>query len=73
MSEYAELDAAIIDVIENYDSPSFGQILSLLEVEVSKATTKGRRPFRVLDGRLQALRKKGLITFSNGWHSALGQ
>ncbi|MDU5783405.1 MAG: hypothetical protein E6Z83_21805 [Pantoea sp.] len=30
-------------------------------------------PARVLDRRLQELRKKGLIVFSKGWRKALGQ
>lgn len=80
MPDYTNLDAAIIDCLSrNKDgiqfTPLFSTKLVRHECEVIAQVT-GRESFRVLDGRLQAIRRKKLIAYTpkNGWQiSALNQ
>lgn len=71
---YKVLDNAIYGYISNnYHGPRFGEIESASDVcdEANRiAELTGRESFRVIDGRLQALRKKGLIcSLSGKWFS----
>lgn len=76
MSKYEELDAMIMNVLDfNVPTPFMAihfsdGIHSGIYAECEKLATKQREGFRVLDRRLQALRKKGLIVShgaSKGW------
>ena len=64
---YAELDRRIIDAIKNY-----GRCLSIRSVRaeaqrISEAT--GRDTERIIDGRTQTLRKRGVIEYVLGkWY-----
>ena len=69
MSKYEELDALIVESIRN-GRDTFGQLCGgktgALATQFSWMDAD-----RVIDRRLQALRKRGLIRFSGGrWHSA---
>ena len=67
MSKYEELDAMIMNVLDsNVPTPFMAihfsdGIYSGIYAECEKLATKQHEGFRVLDRRLQALRKKGLI------------
>lgn len=67
MSKYEELDAMIMDALDfNAPTPFMAihfsdGIHSGIYAECEKLATKPHEGFRVLDRRLQALRKKGLI------------
>lgn len=76
MSKYEELDAMIMDELDYVEPMTFraihfsGGIHSGIHAESEKLATKPHEGFRVLDRRLQALRKKGLILShgaSKGW------
>lgn len=76
MSKYKELDAMIMNVLDfNVPTPFMAihfsdGIHSGIHAECVKLATKPHEGFRVLDRRLQALRKKGLIVShgaSKGW------
>lgn len=72
MSKYDALDKLILDAV-TAGAQSFGEIESTdAGVEAKRLYAedpKGKPPFRHIDSRLQALRKKGLIEFSrsSGW------
>lgn len=74
MSQYDKLDEMIIDRLRT------GEVLDLSSLDcgavaiecIRLAALTGREAFRVMDGRLQALRKKKQIRFvsivgSRGW------
>lgn len=76
MSKYEELDAMIMDELDYVEPMTFmairfsGGIHRGIHAECEKLATKPHEGFRVLDRRLQALRKKGLIVShgaSKGW------
>lgn len=76
MSKYEELDAMIMDELDYVEPMTFmaihfsGGIHSGIHAECEKLATKPHEGFRVLDRRLQAPRKKGLIVShgaSKGW------
>lgn len=76
MNKYEELDAMIMDALDfNVPTPFMSihfsdGIHSGIYAECEKLATKPHEGFRVLDRRLQALRKKGLIVShgaSKGW------
>ena len=76
MSKHEELDAMIMNVLDfNVPTPFMAihfsdGIHSGIYAECEKLATKQHEGFRVLDRRLQALRKKGLIVShgaSKGW------
>lgn len=75
MSKYENLDALILERIS--DGPkTFHELLlgrNGLEKDCQKYESGAGDAFRVLDRRLQALRKKGLITFMKGWRKVPGQ
>lgn len=63
MKKYEKLDALIVRAIEQGCSPLYeGSCASESTVIAEK---DGRRPYRVIDGRLQALRKSGRIRHVN--------
>jgi hypothetical protein len=59
MSQYAELDARILKCIADNWQPLYNRDVDQEASRIAKAT--GREVFRVVDGRLQALRKAGRI------------
>lgn len=71
MSQYAALDALIVGRITEQTvqfTPLFACKPIKAECDRLEAAL-GREAFRILDGRLQALRKKGVITYGTkaGW------
>ena len=68
MSEmYAELDRRIIDAIKNYGRCLHTRSVRVEAQRISEAT--GRDTERIIDGRTQALRKRGVIEYVLGkWY-----
>lgn len=65
MKDYAKLDELILAALS--DKPrQFGTIFSG-EIYSACVNHSKDEPARVLDRRLQALKKKGLIFFAKGW------
>jgi hypothetical protein len=61
MSTYAYIDSLIIDAISDGRSPIYcGKVA---DAAGNLGYLMGREPFRVIDGRLQALRKVGAIYY----------
>lgn len=76
-NDYTALDAAIIKGIEA-GAVTFAALVSLVK-ELAKPHTEGTRspfptpPGRVVDRRLQALRKRGVLSFGKGkWSISKG-
>jgi len=73
VSKYDELDAMILDSIKDraksFSEIYFGAEHGSPEIHLvcKKFCGTDGEPARVLDRRLQALRKKGEITFMKGW------
>lgn len=67
MSKHNELDAAILLAI-NAGATTFNGMFRACESHIETTDSRGRRHAneRVLDRRLQALRKAGQIKFSKG-------
>lgn len=67
-STYEKLDALIIQEVEIYKHLGFGQLLGLSSGKEARriADATGRKAFRVLEFRLQALKRKGAICFAAG-------
>lgn len=71
--QYAKLDEAILEAIRHRRSPLYCGRVSGEARRIEDAT--GRSDFRIIDGRLQALRKQGRIVHltkrenggSGGW------
>lgn len=71
---YEKLDAIIIAAIDNRKSPIYSESVTVEAGRIAAAT--GREDFRVIDLRLQALRKAGVIAHrtkaesngQGGWH-----
>lgn len=59
MSQYKTLDALILKAIEAGRSPLYYGPCDTEATRIAEAT--GRKSFRVLDGRLQALRRAGRV------------
>lgn len=64
MSKYTEFDADILSSIEQGDS-TFSRLASLLSTK-AKPFALGQPTWRVVDRRLQALRKAGKIRYAKG-------
>ena len=72
--QYAELDKRIIEVISERGNPLYHKYVYEEAKRLAEAT--GRVDFRVIDRRLQALRKAGKILYlkktksngQNGWY-----
>lgn len=72
MSKYAKLDRAILNKIGGCPVAFSGLFHSDVEEECSRIAMDEHNkvePFRILDRRLQALRKSGVIRYvtSKGW------
>ena len=59
MSQYEKLDTAILEAVSRKKSPLYDRDAVAEANRIGDAT--GREGFRVIDGRLQALRRAGLI------------
>ena len=76
MSQYEELDKRIISAINLHRHPLYESNVRDEADRIERST--GRESFRVIDGRLQALRKSGKIRHltkaesngAGGWHLA---
>ena len=69
MSQYDKLDSLIVDAIKG-GCHSFSAIFNSRKVfdeAVRVSFDVGRDTHRIVDGRLQALRKRGLIVYVTGW------
>lgn len=62
MKHYEELDRLIIEAIEKRSSPVWGRRVCEEAERIAKST--GRDAFRVIDGRIQALRRAGKIRYT---------
>ncbi len=75
MSQYEEIDRRLLKAIEQNDKPYYSRHCCDEADRLAEAT--GRDSFRVIDGRLQALRKAGKIAHrtksesngKGGWHA----
>lgn len=65
---YEKLDQAIIDNIKRFDRAKLDYCRSFnAQVDADRiAKETGRDSFRVVDGRLTALKKRGVIHYSEG-------
>ena len=64
---YAALDAAIMSAITTHEGASFSEMLAGQAGSEARALeTEGREPFRILDARLQAMRKARRIKSVRG-------
>ena len=69
MSQYEKLDSLIVDAIKG-GCHSFASILSgrsLFDEAMRLSHAIGRDTQRIVDGRLQALRRRGVIVHVAGW------
>ena len=69
MSQYDKLDSLIVDAIKG-GCHSFSSILSgrsLFDEVLRLSHAIGRDSQRIVDGRLQVLRKRGVIVYVTGW------
>ena len=69
MSQYDKLDSLIVDAIKG-GCHSFASILSgrsLFDETLRLSHAIGRDAQRIVDGRLQALRRRGVIVHVTGW------
>ena len=69
MSQYDKLDALIVGAIKE-GCYSFSSLLcskSLFDEAMRLSHAVGRDTDRIVDGRLQALRRRGLIVYVTGW------
>lgn len=68
MSQYQKLDQRIMEAIRARKNPLYFHTVSEEATRLAEAT--GREDFRIIDGRLQALRKAGKIAHVSqreGW------
>lgn len=76
MGQYEELDKRIVDAVAKRKSPLYDKRVNEEAARIANGT--GRDDFRIIDGRLQALRKAGKIRYltkaesngQGGWHVA---
>lgn len=74
MSQYEQLDSLILEAIGARRNPLYADTCAAEAKRLAEAT--GREPFRVIDGRLTALKKAGRIRHfakaekngQGGWH-----
>lgn len=65
MTDYSELDRLIIESISNGRNTFMAIDSREVYTETQRlAAETGRTAFRIIDGRLQALRKKGVIRYT---------
>jgi hypothetical protein len=82
MSQYDKLDFLLVERIKTPGKHTFAGLMSgSIEIETkrlvfddiaARGAGKARPAFRVVDARLQALRKRGLIEFVGGQWRAKG-
>lgn len=69
MSKYVKLDIAIMSKLSETPSP-FSRLLSgdvgAERIDIARDEGDKKEPFRILDRRLQALRKLGVIAYVKG-------
>ena len=64
---YAEIDGFILHAIRNYGACLYNRSVRKEAGRIADAT--GRDADRVIDGRVQALRKRGIIEYVHGkWY-----
>ena len=65
---YEKLDSLIFERVRESKKPLWTVSLGPLVMGEAKriADTNNRQPYRVIDGRMQALRKKGVIKYEGG-------
>lgn len=76
MGQYEELDKRIVDAVAKRKSPNYDKRINEEAARIANRT--GRDDYRIIDGRLQALRKAGKIRYltkaesngQGGWHVA---
>lgn len=68
MGKYDAVDAAILSELDLRPGAEFYWLMLRLQRVLTDNCPSGQEPFRVLDRRLQALRKQGMIIFNKGWH-----
>ena len=69
MSQYDKLDSLIVDSIKG-GCHSFSAIFKsrgVFDEAMRLSHAVGRDTDRIVDGRLQALRRRGLIVYFTGW------
>ncbi|WP_318371991.1 hypothetical protein [Enterobacter sp.] len=66
MSKYEKLDQIILNKIGGHPAPFMGIYVRDVFDECEKLSTRKYEGFRVLDRRLQALKKRGLIRCIRG-------
>jgi hypothetical protein len=59
MSQYTELDKRILSGIAEHGTPWFNRSINEEVARIAKLS--GREKYRIIDARLQALRRQGLI------------
>lgn len=67
---YEKIDAMIVESIRFLREANFSVLSSgdVMDEAIRIANCTGRESFRVIDGRLQALKKRGLIRYvGGGW------
>lgn len=70
MRDYSKFDAELLRLIKN--GCRNASSLTIRLKDLAKAVDSETEPYRVVDRRLQALRKKGLIFYSNPvWSTTL--
>jgi hypothetical protein len=69
MNQYEEIDAAILKSIESGKNLFHAISLDVTNVTHPLAEATGAEEWRIVDRRLQSLRKKGKISYSraDGW------
>lgn len=68
MSKYTEFDAKLIHLVKN-GATVFGHLVSALVTDAKPFVTHNSDASRVVDRRLQALRKAGRLIYSCGrWY-----
>lgn len=66
MSHYSKLDLLLLDRINTVNGATFAEIERSHDVSIEAhflGAALGRDAYRIIDGRLQALRKRGSIRF----------
>lgn len=71
MSKYTEFDAKVLELIGTGTDTFTG--LSCRLAEAAKPFTTGQPTWRVVDRRLQALRKAGKIRYAKGVWEVVGE
>lgn len=64
MSQYAELDRRIVAAVQDGLHPLYARKVRQEAQRIAVLT--GRDEYRVIDGRIQALRRSGAIRFQRG-------